>query len=205
MSRGDALEVHLGMGSLPPCSALAFAVLFACAQQHEGTTLQGDPAPSEASSETDDSAADDDTSDASSTNPSSPHETSSSTAGASDDAPSPAPIVPAWPPVPGVTPGLATATPQVCERKTFDSRAPPDFIRLTEPCSYWMASWPQVGSPKYVRVMIDGKTVPLGQPEYGWKVADDNHGITLLGAACEAAQAGASIAITRECQHPILI
>jgi hypothetical protein len=57
-------------------------------------------------------------------------------------------------------------------------------------------------NPRYTRLIVNGTTRFFSDPD-GWDFDSDTGAVTLLGAACDEAQAGAIVSIQNEC--PLLL
>jgi hypothetical protein len=70
-------------------------------------------------------------------------------------------------------------------------------------CSYELDS--KVADPDYVRVEVDGVTLPYDEPD-GWSLSDDNKTITIEGESCKIIQDGEthSINVAVECSMVVV-
>ena len=178
------------MRTLRRCSALTLAALFACAEQHEEPEMEPQPPQAGDVSRSDDGAQ------VAGDRPAAAPEPSPTEDEPHTDPQATTP--PVWTPVLDSFPGRLTGKPDICARQIFDSLAPPAHVQLEQLCTYRVVPWPKI-TPKFLRVTVDGVDRRLGQAADGWMVAQDAQGVTLLGAACETARAGAMIEFTAEC------
>jgi hypothetical protein len=85
----------------------------------------------------------------------------------------------------------------VCAAREFDPSERPDDDGPASRCRYRVL--PGVVDPTYVRVMVGGRTRPLGHAPDGWTWDAETDTVTLLGTACDEARAGALVRIQNEC------
>ena len=97
----------------------------------------------------------------------------------------------------------------LCPSRTFSPSGLQALVAGAGTCSF-VTDWPPIKDPKFVNLYVGDQLRPILlvrdmlPVSDGWRLESDGRTVTLLGAACADAQAGAMITLEAACDWGIL-